>query len=306
MCTGKQTNINENKRGVRGHEAYTQAFCRHFMVKTHHWYISSDTRGFTVAALSGEQVQRWCSTQIQNQRSIQPAYNLNKRANCIHSPNLMFCMVTQGAGLVNSEQMTQWVSTSGADIIEDDGGFGIQMTDDKEFTGRRWAEQSCTWGRRDGATFSNHCDSAAIECSFVILCWLYFQMTRISISLRKGTAEFHICNVFLLCSQFVSVGPSFFCTSILISLLLNFSGTLLPNYPKTYCTHTVPIVVGNHSFGFRRSMLKLHFKLFWIIHRRHSLCRVYFSLVESSSPENSSWQSEILCLMKWSFNLNCP
>lgn len=126
-------------------------------------------------------------------------------------PHLTFCMVTQSAGLVNSEWVTQWVCKSGADVIEDSEGFDIQMTDDKEFTSRRRAERSCSWGRRDGATFSNHCDSAAIECSFVILCWVYFQMTWISISLGKGTAEFHICNVSLFCPQkFISIGLFFF------------------------------------------------------------------------------------------------
>lgn len=81
--------------------------------------------------------------------------------------------------------------------------FGIQKTDDKEFTSRRRTEESCTWGRGDGATFSNHSSSTAIVPSFVILCWLYFQMTRISISLRKGMVDF--CNVSLLCFQTIYI-----------------------------------------------------------------------------------------------------
>lgn len=36
----------------------------------------------------------------------------------------------------------QSVCTSGADVIGDSGAFGIQMTDDKEFTSWRWAKQS--------------------------------------------------------------------------------------------------------------------------------------------------------------------
>lgn len=131
---------------------------------------------------------------MQNQRSIQPADDFTKWANCTRR----FAWLHKELALLIEEWATQKVCMSAADIIEDGGGFGIQMTDDKEFTSRRWAEQLCTWGRRDVVTFSNHCDSAAIECSFVILCWLYFQMTRISIRLAKCSPEFHICTSYSL------------------------------------------------------------------------------------------------------------
>lgn len=51
-------------------------------------------------------------------------------------------MATQGAGGVRSERAAQ--RTPGADITADSGGFGIQMTDDGEFTSGRRAERSRT------------------------------------------------------------------------------------------------------------------------------------------------------------------
>lgn len=44
--------------------------------------------------------------------------------------------------MLSQSERQSYVFTSGAGVIEHDGHFGIQMTDDKEFTSRRRAEES--------------------------------------------------------------------------------------------------------------------------------------------------------------------
>lgn len=135
-----------------------------------------------------------------NKRSTQAWHDLNKWVNCLHL-NFFAWFCIKIPRLIQSE----WRSKPWALKLQKTSWALVFKRHDKEFTSRRRTEESCTWGRGDGATFSNHSSSTAIVPSFVILCWLYFQMTRISISLRKGMVEFHICNVSLLCFQTIYI-----------------------------------------------------------------------------------------------------